>query len=33
MKKVEFNPIHTHGGHISFVIYTSVTEEIINENH
>ena len=33
MKKGEFNPIHTHGGHISFVIYTSVPEEIKNENH
>ena len=32
MKKGEFNPIHTHGGHISFVIYTSVPEEILNEN-
>ncbi len=33
MKHGEFNPIHIHGGDISFVIYTSVPKEIENENN
>ena len=32
MKKGEFNPIHDHSGDISFVIYTSVPNEILLEN-
>ena len=32
MKAGEFNPLHFHGGDISFVIYTSVPEKIISEN-
>ena len=32
MKKGEFNPPHYHDGDISFVIYTAVPNEIINEN-
>ena len=31
MKKGEFNPIHSHSGDISFVIYISVPHEIVNE--
>ena len=32
MKKGEFNPVHDHSGNISFVIYTSVPNEILMEN-
>jgi hypothetical protein len=32
MKAGEFNPLHFHGGDISFVIYTSVPKKIISEN-
>ena len=32
MKNGEYNPPHDHTGNISFVIYTSVPKEIINEN-
>ena len=30
-EKGEFNPIHSHSGDISFVIYISVPHEIVNE--
>ncbi len=33
MKKGDFNPIHTHSGDISFVIYLSVPDEIILEEN
>ncbi len=32
MKNGEFNPAHTHAGDLSFVIYTSVPDEILIEN-
>ena len=32
MKKDEYNPPHNYDGGISFVIYTSIPEEIINKN-
>ena len=32
MKKGEFNPVHDHSRNISFVIYTSVPNEILMEN-
>ena len=33
MKKGEFNPLHDHTGDISFVIYTSVPNEILINNN
>lgn len=30
-KRLEYNPIHTHGGDISFVLYINVPEEIYHE--
>lgn len=30
-KRLEYNPIHTHGGDISFVLYIDVPEEIYHE--